>query len=1224
MNVYKRLIVFIVVLLVLVSDPAKLWAHSSSNPPPDAVLYVMPDVINLGNNVMLDGSASSDSGVNVKKFEWDVNYNGTTFSADYTRDNYPSESEQKVTHEYEATGEYTVALRVTDAGYKTDTDYCTVRVIEGVYNIDQTKFYSTIQAAINEANDSDIIEVNEATYRENIDFNGVGCILRSTDPNNWDVVSSTIICAEDSNLATVMFNDSEDANSVIFGFTITGGSSGIECNNTSPLIQNCIISENGQSDNPGGGVYDYNFAAPLITNCIIVDNDANYGGGIYNIDSNAVIINSVISDNTASQDGGGIFNKNCLPQIVNCTITNNDANNGGGMYCYGASTKPELINCIFWDNNSISLGEEVFKAGSAEPNFSYCDIKDCYDSNEVWDSNLGTGFIGNIDTDPCFALQGEPSDTDIVSHWKFDDANGQIAIDTVGDNNGTIYGADWVTGKFGGALDFNGVNDYVSVPDSESVDFTVKDLTISLWMKPADLNDCGIIGKYDNWYRYNYAIWYENGVLYFEVGNSADSYGTEFETVVSSTAVDTNDQWYHIVGTYDHENVKLYVNGEHVDSNSESRHLGTGTGPLCIGNVKYDGVSNSGANETNGQFNGIIDNVMIFDRALSWREISRYHLDISSACINAGDPNGSYTDEVDIDFHPRVTHERINIGADEDPAVHNITKDKYYTTIQAGINDANSNDTLVVYRGTYYERIDFNGTAVTIRSTDPNDPNIVAATIINANSLTEDAVMFDSGEGSSSILNGFTVTNGRYGINCTFSSPFITNCTITYNESHGIYCKASSPTVEMCRLIRNGNTGMMSFNYTPASETFYSYPTIRNCIAAKNSGSGMFIDSETVEFSNCTMYGNNSFGIAGAYDNIRNCIIWDNNGIDLSENCSATYSCIEDIEPGQGNIYIDPMFIDSNNSDFHLWYSSPCIDAGDPNGDPNKDYDDSIINMGAYGGTSEATIIIDDDNDGIADQWELLYWPNDDPNQHDANENLDGDKFNNLVEYLFRYDPSEDTNEPMEIARVVLSTDKFDPTKSETVTVQYLLNMDANTVITMSDPCDPNLIAAAINQIAVAGVTKYCTWDGIDDNNEIIEKAYYDISIDANAGDGNTADYEVGIVELYYDHEITNLGCNPRRVIGTYNEFTTITYDIACDANVSIKIYDPCDLLFLVLVDNETQQYSQNPQQIVWSPRQGEPNDPNSKYISEEGFYEVEVKLTGMKEKAECNLVVYK
>ncbi|NIP28838.1 MAG: hypothetical protein GWN67_19575, partial [Phycisphaerae bacterium] len=117
-----------------------------------------------------------------------------------------------------------------------------------------------------------------------------------------------------------------------------------------------------------------------------------------------------------------------------------------------------------------------------------------------------------------------------------------------------------------------------------------------------------------------------------------------------------------------------------------------------------------------------------------------------------------------------------------------------FDNIQAAIDDSNDGDTIIVSPGTYTgdgnRDISYNGKAITVRNEDPNDPNIVAATIINCNG-TEDqphrGFLFNSGEEANSVLAGLTITNGYAdyggGIYCEGSRPTITNCNIVGNEA---------------------------------------------------------------------------------------------------------------------------------------------------------------------------------------------------------------------------------------------------------------------------------------------------------------------------------------------------------------------------------------------------------------------------------------------------------
>jgi endonuclease/exonuclease/phosphatase family metal-dependent hydrolase len=162
------------------------------------------------------------------------------------------------------------------------------------------------------------------------------------------------------------------------------------------------------------------------------------------------------------------------------------------------------------------------------------------------------------------------------------------------------------------------------------------------------------------------------------------------------------------------------------------------------------------------------------------------------------------------------------------PPVHNVTQGTWYGFIQTAINDAQNGDEIEVAAGTYYEAINFKGKAITLRSTNPSDPCVVAETVIDGGGYYH-VVKCVSGEDVSTVLNGFTITggdaNGPTGIN---------KC------GGGMYCENSSPTVTNCMFIVNfAVDGGGMFNYN-------SDPNVTNCTFSDNSsgsrGGGMFND----------------------------------------------------------------------------------------------------------------------------------------------------------------------------------------------------------------------------------------------------------------------------------------------------------------------------------------------------------------------------------------------
>ncbi len=235
-------------------------------------------------------------------------------------------------------------------------------------------------------------------------------------------------------------------------------------------------------------------------------------------------------------------------------------------------------------------------------------------------------------------------------------------------------------------------------------------------------------------------------------------------------------------------------------------------------------------------------------------------------------------------------------------------------------------------------------------STDPNNWNVVEATIIDANDSDANALTFNSSENQYSVLKGFTITGAARGIYCEGSSPMISHCIIRDNDTNGLgggmYNIESSPTISNCFF--SGN----SADYGGGIYDVNSSPLITNCVFNGNiadvNGGAIYNNGSSITLANCTIYGNDSVDGAGVYNYastafISNCIIWGNN-TSSDGNSIYNYISYSDIEgcggsgggwdakfgiDGGGNKDIDPSFV---ANDYHLQYNSPCVDAGDPNG----------------------------------------------------------------------------------------------------------------------------------------------------------------------------------------------------------------------------------------------------------------------------------------------------
>jgi len=205
-------------------------------------------------------------------------------------------------------------------------------------------------------------------------------------------------------------------------------------------------------------------------------------------------------------------------------------------------------------------------------------------------------------------------------------------------------------------------------------------------------------------------------------------------------------------------------------------------------------------------------------------------------------------------------------------AIWHVPRD--YPTIQAAIDISGRADEIVLARGVYYEGINFSGKSITVRSTDPNDPGVVADTIIDGNQRDR-AVVFSRGEGNDSVLSGVTVQKVNAdlsygGVYCFGSSPTISKCIISGNRGGGIDCSDSSATITNCMISGNGD----------GIDSWKSSPIITRCIISKNLSCGIYCgENSSLTLVNCTISENLGTGLsfANSTATVHGCTISGNN-----------------------------------------------------------------------------------------------------------------------------------------------------------------------------------------------------------------------------------------------------------------------------------------------------------------------------------------------------------
>ncbi len=297
---------------------------------------------------------------------------------------------------------------------------------------------ATIQTGIYKTEEGDTVMVAPGTYYEHdIDFSGKAITVMSTDPDDFGIVSSTVVDA-DSLGSVFCFQSEEGAGSVLAGFTITGGWSefwggGIYCSGSSPTITRNVIEGNyagwggggircshssptisyniirGNESDYGGGIDCHYGANPVISHNLVSDNESNTGGGIYGYSySYPEIVDNTITGNRAEYGAGLHFRYDCKPILSNNTVTGNSAEyNGGGMrLMYSCSAV--VTSTIFW-NNTAELGEEIYIGGADEPSeleITYSNVRGGLATVYSDSSSTVEWGPGFIDADPYFTDPG--------------------------------------------------------------------------------------------------------------------------------------------------------------------------------------------------------------------------------------------------------------------------------------------------------------------------------------------------------------------------------------------------------------------------------------------------------------------------------------------------------------------------------------------------------------------------------------------------------------------------------------------------------------------------------------------------------------------------------------------------------------------------------------------------------------------------------------------------
>ncbi|MBI5788085.1 MAG: right-handed parallel beta-helix repeat-containing protein [Candidatus Schekmanbacteria bacterium] len=887
----------------------------------------------------------------------------------------------------------------------------------------------TIQAAINAAAASgDTISVAPGTYVETINYSNKNINVKSSGN-----ALNTIIDGN-QNGSVVFFGDNEGPGAILDGFTVRNGSTpdgggGLHFNKESEAtIKNCIIRDNYAQF--GGGIFlkhGINPRVPTITDCLIVSNASNQdGGGIFtDSKTNPVFTRCTIRNNDggSDRDGGGIYtNGDSTPSFIDCEITSNTTTRyGGGVFTNG-KTEPRFERCIIRNNLGEKNGGGAYASGQSSPLFRNCLI----DSNDTTSTGNNFGDGGGFHCNNFSAAR--IVNCTIVNNYAYNRGGGLYAkaelntkvVNCVFWDNLAVIGIDSIQiKKDGGILSvdysdiqggdpynpgnqypginnikvnplFVGSGNYHITAGSPCVDSGTSD-TVGYPDLPFDdydkeLRPAGL--SHDMGYDEAYC---SEGWFYQD--SDGDGYGNPainrcgYAAGYVTNNLDCNDSNWNIK-----PGATEICNGYDDNCNGQ---VDEGC-PPCIPTWFYRDSDGDGYGDINYPVSScsapigyVANDDDCNDNNSAIKPGATEECDgIDNNCNGIIDTDGGC---VPLASCP------VWVGAAGCSDAGTGTESTPFCTIQTAIDKVFNGCTVIVKNGTYAERINFNGKAITVRS-----QNGAAVTTIDG-SLGGSVVTFNHMESASSVLKGFTIRNGSSnnggGIYLHWASPVITECSIRSNNATangaGIYGEnISSPTISRCVIAQNAATDNGGGLYFRDST---SIPSVSNCVITSNSakyGGGVSYNNGSLgtgmDLKHCTVRGNTATtgGAGGGISstlwskiNVYNSIVYGNSAPTYPQIYTSTsvvavnYSDVQGSYSGTGNIDADPLF--QAGSSYRLTGTSPCKDTASSVGALNEDIEGDArpsclgYDMGAdeyvVTGVEICNNLFDDDCDGLID-----------------------------------------------------------------------------------------------------------------------------------------------------------------------------------------------------------------------------------------------------------------
>ncbi len=814
---------------------------------------------------------------------------------------------------------------------------------------------SSISSGLEISSPGDEIWVESGIYKEHVSlrydvalYGGYNGTESSRDVRNWET-NPTVIDGENQHSSVVTCAK----NAILDGFTVKRGKEhAMYCASDSVRIQNCILTESGYyPDNginvPEGAGLFCRDADIILKNCKFREIVGGSGAAIFLSQSTASIDSCEFKSNEVHSWGLLYLYKSDVTiskSVFSDSVTNFENHAGGlGIYC-GESTlhmmdcrflHNELTNtCVlhFYNSSGIVSNTLIANNTGINPNYTsntystvYCENSSPELINCTIAGNQGSGVGCNEKSYPkienCILWnQGVEILIDQTSGIEI--KNSCIQGGWPGEGNVERYPE--FTNPFHG--DFHLQNGSICIDGGNSAHAPAFDIDGRIRWEGDEFVDIGAYETPPNQVPATHTPSQQR--FYVRSNAQADGDGSSWEGALNSIGkalffTDSNAEIWVSKGIY-HEVVQL---------EKDSRLIG-GFAGTETSMEERDWKSNQTVIHAMGIYNPVI--------------IGADHASVDGVTIKgATQASGVLCWNTSPDFRNCVI------------------SDNYKSYRGGGVNCTNSEAT-------------FSNCIIRDNKTCGSNGNGAGMYIQNSSILLSDCV-FENNEGHP----GIPPWNGSIagGVEIGYSTATFERCVFSGNKAdYGIINIENFSNVLMkgCSITENESRVRNTIGASSSSKL-----QCINCLIANNkAGENASVTLERIqaEFINCTIADNSSPGPNGIYHQngtssitVKNCILR-NPGDEIinqeNGNFFVSYSCLEGNRPGEGNITVNPLFVNSQNGDYRLAHDSPCIDAGDP----SKFYNDAIrppglgkerCDLGIYGGPGNGDWFRKDSETGI-------------------------------------------------------------------------------------------------------------------------------------------------------------------------------------------------------------------------------------------------------------------